>query len=109
MNHCGGLLPDRASSPLSHFLTMNADPYMNGGVQGPSAIEDLACTPKASHRGIQGKGKVTSGEVCRAAALQGAIGQRHATARRSDSQEEAWPAVQTRSPWAVPPNTASGR
>src|SRR5258708_31600171 len=44
MNHCGGLLPDRSSSALSHFLTRNADPYMNGGVQGPFPTDELART-----------------------------------------------------------------
>src|SRR5438876_10711116 len=48
----GSPSPNRSKSSLSHFLTTNADPYMNGAFQGPSAAEGLACTPKASHSGF---------------------------------------------------------
>ena len=37
---------------ISHFLTTNAEPYMNGAFQSPSAAEDLARAPKASHNGM---------------------------------------------------------
>src|SRR5713101_8805689 len=37
---------------------------MNGGFQGPSATEDLARTPKASHWGDSRGGKETSGQLC---------------------------------------------
>src|SRR5260370_6504883 len=57
---------------------------MNGAFQGSSATEDLARTPKASHRGDSREGKGRQCQVCRATALQGAISHRHAVAKRSN-------------------------
>src|SRR5712664_2639499 len=83
MNHCGGLLPDRSSSALSHFLTRNADPYMNGGVQGPSPLMSWLA-PIGESQGNRREGKRHQREVCRAVSLQGAIGWRGAISRRSE-------------------------
>src|SRR5258708_38163060 len=82
--NAGGARLAPSQSLLSHFLTTSAYPYMNGAFQGPSATEDLARTPKASHWGDSRKGKGRQGQVCRATALQGAISHRHAVAKRSN-------------------------
>src|SRR5258708_33925782 len=82
--NAGGARLARCQSLLSHFLTTSAYPYMNGAFQGSSATEDLARTPKASHRGDSREGKGRQGQVCRATALQGAISHRHAVAKRSN-------------------------
>ena len=61
----GGLPPDRSKFALSHFLTTNADPYMNGAFQSPSATEDLARIPdRELTGGIQEEGVTNEVGVC---------------------------------------------
>ena len=57
-SHCRCLCTSRFPfSEVSHFLTTNADPYMNGAFQDPSTAEDLARPPQGELQGIRGEGR----------------------------------------------------
>jgi len=82
---------------------------MNGAFESPSATEDLArILSRESTEGIQEEGVVDGVEVCRAASPSKRRSAPGLGLRSGVQQEEAWPAEQTQSPWAVPPSTAFG-